>query len=191
MTKKILILNGNPKAKSYDQHLADRYEVEAREYYQVKRFDLSELDFNPSLENGYDSRQPLEDALVAFQEALLWAEHVVILTPVWWGGLPAKLKGLFDRTFLPGFAFQYSQGSVYPEQLLKGKTSRLIITMDAPEDFAQEQANPIIEQLDKFTLQFSGIEAAELTLIGSIIMSDTEQRTAWDAAVSDLGKMGG
>ena len=190
MTKKILILNGNPKANSYNQHLADLYELEARECNEVKRFDLATLDFNPSLESGYDSEQSVEACLSVFQEALLWAEHVVILTPVWWGGLPAKLKGLFDRTFLPGFAFRYSEGSIYPEQLLQGKTARLIITMDAPEDFAREQANPIIEQLDKFTLQFSGIEAAELTLIGSIIMSNKEQRAAWDAVVGDLGKTG-
>ena len=49
---------------------------------------------------------------------------MVIFTPIWWGALPAKLKGLIDRTFLPGFAFQYEEGKLMPKQLLKGRTAR-------------------------------------------------------------------
>ncbi|MEZ5507060.1 MAG: NAD(P)H-dependent oxidoreductase [Gammaproteobacteria bacterium] len=41
---------------------------------------------------GYDA-QPLEPDLQTFQDSIVWAQHLVVVAPVWWGGLPARLKG--------------------------------------------------------------------------------------------------
>ncbi|MDN3719732.1 NAD(P)H-dependent oxidoreductase [Roseibium salinum] len=41
---------------------------------------------------------------------MVWCEHFVVVHPLWWGGLPAKLKGVFDRILLPGMAFRYVSG---------------------------------------------------------------------------------
>jgi len=188
MTKKILILNGNPKSSSYNQHLADVYEIEAREHFEIKRFNLSNMAFNPSLDNGYDSVQDLEPSLAQFQTAIVWADHIVIFLPIWWGGIPAKLKGLFDRAFIPGFAFKYEGDEPLP--LLKGKTSRLVVTMDAPANYAPEQAAPTITQLDHFTLQFCGIEKAKVNLLGSIISSDSDPKRQWNALMQGYGNKG-
>ncbi|KJY68096.1 NAD(P)H-dependent oxidoreductase [Vibrio nigripulchritudo] len=188
--KNILVINANPKSSSFSHALADSYEIQAREQAEVKRINLVELDFNISLDSGYDDVQPLEPSLESFQESVLWADHIVIVSPIWWGGLPAKFKGLLDRTFLPGFAFKFEEGSAEPKQLLTGKTSRLILTMDAPHDYVEVQAQPVIEQLDRFTLQFSGMEAAKLTLIGSVIGADKSQRDEWLKRVGELGATG-
>lgn len=185
--KKILLLNGNPKANSFAHLLSDRYECEAREYAQVKRFDLSQMEFDPNLAGGYDNEQALEDCLQAFQKSVVWADHIVVVTPIWWGGLPAKLKGLFDRSFLPGFAFKFEGDNPMPTQLLSGKTSRLICTMDAPEEYFVAQARPVLEQLDLFTLQYCGMAPAEVTLLGSIVMSTEAQRTGWLQQITQLG----
>lgn len=190
MTKKIIVLNGNPKSSSYCQYLGDLYECEAREYFNIRRFNLSNMAFNPSLDSGYDTRQVLEPCLVEFQQSILWADHIVIVTPIWWGGIPAKLKGLFERTFLAGFSFKYEEGNLLPLQLLKGKTSRIIITMDAPSDYVEEQAAPAIAQLDTYTLQFCGIEQAKLNLLGSIISASTENKLHWEKKIKDLGSKG-
>lgn len=102
----------------------------------------------------------------------------------------AKLKGLFDRSFLPGFAFEYEGDNPSPLQLLKGKTSRIIITMDAPSDYAEEQAAPAITQLDLFTLQFCGFEKAQVNLFGSIILANDENKLLWEKLVQDIGSRG-
>lgn len=39
------------------------------------------------------------------QEKLLRADAVVVQFPLWWYGMPAILKGWFDRVFVSGFAF--------------------------------------------------------------------------------------
>ncbi|CAM3961743.1 NAD(P)H-dependent oxidoreductase [Pseudoalteromonas byunsanensis] len=189
--KHILLLNGNPKEKSFSKQLSDRYEIAATEYAQVRRFDLSTMEFNPNLVAGYDQKQFLEPALVQFQQALLWAEHIVIVSPIWWGGLPAKLKGLFDRTFLPGFAFSYEQANPLPTPHLCGKSARIILTMDAPSDFMQMQAKPVLEQLDVFTLQFCGIEKAAVSLFGGVIVADEAQRNTWLQDVRNFASHGG
>ncbi|WP_298771581.1 NAD(P)H-dependent oxidoreductase [uncultured Shewanella sp.] len=190
MTKKILVLNGNPKSRSYCQHLAELYAIQANEYFDIRQFNLSNMVFNPSLDFGYDAIQVLEPCLSDFQQAIQWAEHIVIVTPIWWGGIPAKLKGLFDRTFLPGFAFNYIDDNPFPVRLLQGKTARIIMTMDTPSDGIEEQAAPVIAQLDRYTLQFSGIEKAALTLLGSIILAEPNNEAAWENEVQALGRKG-
>lgn len=188
----VLILNGNPKAsnkqKSLCHSLADIYEIEAREGAEVRRFNLADMVFNPSLEQGYDEVQTLEPDLVAFQEALRRADHMVIITSTWWGGVPAKMKGLIDRVFLPGVTFKYEGDNPNPIPLLTGKSARIILTMDMPAEFAEQQAQPILNQLSNYTLDFCGVSPIKTSLFGSVILSDEAQKSQWLEEVKSLGK---
>ncbi len=47
----------------------------------------------------------LSQDIVREQAKIEWADTLVIQFPLWWYGLPAMLKGWFDRVFLKGFAF--------------------------------------------------------------------------------------
>lgn len=47
--------------------------------------------------------QPAE--IITEQEKLRQADAVVVQFPLWWYGMPAILKGWFDRVFVSGFAF--------------------------------------------------------------------------------------
>lgn len=133
MTPNLLVLNGNPKPDSLCHALAREYARSAEQRgARVTLHHVGELAFAPDLHHGYDEAQPLEPDLQAVQQSLMEAHHLVIVAPVWWGHLPARLKGLLDRTLLPGFAFRYQPGKAYPEQLLAGKTARLLLTMDSP-----------------------------------------------------------
>lgn len=186
--KSILILNANPKRTSLCHALADTYEVEARETANIRRFNLADMAFNPSLDQGYDEVQTLELDLVTFQDALMWADHIVIVASTWWGGLPAKAKGLIDRVFIPGVTFKFEDDNPYPIPLMKSKTGRIILTMDMPGEYVEEQARPVLAQLSQFTLEYCGVSPVEATLFGSVIMSDESQRTQWLDEVKSLGK---
>ncbi|MBA5763997.1 NAD(P)H-dependent oxidoreductase [Vibrio sp. 404] len=189
MSKKVLVINGNPKSGSLCCELADRYVEESQRSNDVKIVSLSELQFDPNLSEGYGITQPLEPDLVDFQQLIQWSEHVVLILPVWWGGMPAKFKGLFDRTFLPGFAFKYHENKSIPEKLLKGKTADIVLTMDTPPFYYRWfQGNPVHKQLKRTILQFCGFKKISSTYIGPVMNSTPKQRDKWKERMLQLAK---
>ena len=188
MSKRVLVLAANPKKGSFINSLAETYANSAKKNNEVRLFKISDMDFNMDLSEGYDEFFTMEDSLKSFQESVEWCEHFVILTPLWWGSMPAKFKGLIDRTFLPGFAFQYEKGKTIPKKLLKGKTARIVITMDTPPwYYSLFQGAPAIKQLKTATLEFVGFRRVKNTMIGPIISSTEESRVKWINDVSKLG----
>lgn len=129
----ILLILGHPVGSSLGRTLADDYRNSAEAAgCRVEVLDLSSLRFDLDLTGGLHDPTPLEPDLVHAQEAIRRADHLVFVYPNWWGTYPARLKGFLDRALLPGFAFAYQKGSPFPLPLLKGKTARLITTMDGP-----------------------------------------------------------
>lgn len=180
MKKHILVIDANPKQASFCAALASAYSQGYACDSEVRSLSLSTMAFDSDLSNGYDSVQALGPALVDFQAQLQWAEHIVLFIPVWWGGLPAKFKGLIDRTFLPGFAFQYQPNKAIPNKLLKGRTAEVILTLDTPAWYYRfVQGAPVTKQLKYTILGFCGIKVVSMTYIGPIISSTTEQRAKW------------
>jgi NAD(P)H dehydrogenase (quinone) len=47
-------------------------------------------------------------------ERLLRCQGLVLVFPTWWFGMPAILKGYFDRIWLPGVAFSLADGQTRP-----------------------------------------------------------------------------
>ncbi|MHA3914752.1 NAD(P)H-dependent oxidoreductase [Halovulum sp. GXIMD14793] len=98
--------------------IAETYAKAAKENgHDVRLAHLRDYRFDIDFEFGsYTHIKPLEADLEQFMQDLDWAEHFVLMTPMWWGGLPAKLKGLFDRTFLPGTAFDSRQPKAFRDK---------------------------------------------------------------------------
>lgn len=188
MSKRILVLAANPNNTSFTNFLAETYASSAKKNNEVQLLTLSDMEFNLDLSAGYAEAHSLEDSLKAFQTSLEWCEHLVIFTPIWWGSLPAKLKGLIDRTFLPGFAFQYEEGKLIPKKLLKGRTARIVMTMDTPPwYYLLIQGAPAIKQLKTTTLEFVGFNSVKTKMMGPIISSTEESRSKW---IDDVAKLG-
>lgn len=188
MSKRVLVLAANPKKDSFVSFLAETYANSAEKNHEVQLLNISDMEFNIDLSDGYATESYLEDQLKSFQASVEWCEHLVILTPLWWGSLPAKLKGLIDRTFLPGFAFQYEKGKSIPKKLLHGKTARIVVTMDTPPwYYSLIQGAPAIKQLKGTTLEFVGFHSVKSKMIGPIISSTEESRIKWVNEVSKLG----
>src|SRR3989344_5993133 len=128
--KKVFILLGHPDVDSFNCTLADEYERGAKEAgHEVRRMNLGEMKFNPILHKGYKEKQELEPDLIAFHDNIRWCEHFVVFYPSWWSTMPALLKGLIDRTWLPDFAFNFTSDFTW-KKLLKGKSATMIVTSD-------------------------------------------------------------
>ena len=188
--KNILIINGNPNKNSFNYALSEAYIrglISTQNTMSI--INISELNFDPNLQYGYNQRTELEPGLIDSIEQIKKADHIVWIFPMWWYGYPAMMKGFIDRTFLPGITFQYIDGKPLPEKLLKGKTSRIIITADTPRWYDRFiMKSPLINQFKKGTLEFCGIKPVKVTYISSVKDSKPELRDKWLNKVFLLGK---
>ena len=191
--KKILIINGHPFDQSFCQALADAYYEGATKGTGItaKLINLHQLKFDPILHKGYSEIQELEADLHMMQQELLAADHIVVVYPVWWGAVPALLKGFLDRTLVPGFAFKYRKGSPLWDRLLKGKTGRLIVTSDGPWWWNRFiYGDPAIKMMKKAVFEFCGIDPVSVILFDEIKASKPQQRLAHLERVKKLGLAG-
>ena len=190
MGKKILIINGHPNKEAFNFGLAEAYKKGAESTgAEVKEIVIADLQFNPNLQFGYQKRTPQEPDLLDSWEKIKWADHLVWVHPVWWGGLPAMMKGFIDRVFLPGFVFQTKENSVFIEKLLKGKTARIITTLDQPSWYYRFVfGRPSVNQLKRATLQFCGVKPVKVTYVGIVKTSTQPRREQWLRKITLLGQ---
>lgn len=131
--QKAVLLLGHADPESFNHQLAAAYAAGFRKGGgHIKEFILSELDFDPVLRTGFRGAQALEPDLLLARTALEESAHHVWVFPTYWAAPPAIVRAFFDRVFLPGWAFQYEKGSALQKKLLKGKSARVLVTMDSP-----------------------------------------------------------
>ncbi len=186
--KKILVLLAHPASSGFGRALGAAYCERARAAgHELRVVTLQALGFDPLLHEGYKVAQPLEPDLLELQQSILWAEHLVFVYPIWWGSLPALLKGLLDRVLLPGFAFRYEEGDRLPKKLLAGRSAQLVMTMDSPPWYYRWIARaPGLHEMKTATLELCGIAPVKWTMIGPVIGSSDAQRARWLAEVARL-----
>ncbi|WP_336685925.1 NAD(P)H-dependent oxidoreductase [Chryseobacterium bernardetii] len=188
--KKIAIINGHPNKESFNSGVAEAYKNGAIEAgAEIKEIRIADLNFNPNLQFGYQKRMNLEPDLLNAWETIQWADHLVWIHPVWWGGLPALMKGFIDRLFLPGLAYKNRENSLWWDKLLKGKTAHIITTIDQPGWYYRlVYGRPSVNQLKKSILEFCGINPVKVTYLGIVRTSTEEQRKIWLKKVRVLGQ---
>lgn len=186
---KILIINGHPNKESFNYALAGAYQDGAiKSGASVSVIHIGELQFNANLQFGYTKRMDLEPDLLDSLEKIKAADHLVWIHPVWWGGMPAIMKGFIDRLFLPGLTYQYRENSVWWDKLLTGKTARIITTLDQPGWYYRLMfGRPSVNQLKKSTLEFCGVKPVKLTYVGIIKTANPEKRQHWINQIYNLG----
>ncbi len=190
MSRSIVILLGHPDRDSLCGALAERYQHAALAAgHPVQLFALGEIDFDPILRHGYRQIQPLEPGLEQINAAIAGCEHLVLVYPTWWGGMPALLKGFFDRAFLPGVAFRYRADSVWWDRLLAGRSARVITTLDTPPWYYRwVYRMPGHQQIRRTILGFCGIRPVKISGFGPVRSASAAQREAWLQQAEQLGR---
>lgn len=84
---------------------------------EVRLLDLYADGFEPAMSEAerraYETTQPILDPLVRrYADLVLWCDTLVVVYPTWNMGMPAMLKGWFERVFVAGVAFALPEPGV-------------------------------------------------------------------------------
>ena len=194
--KKIVLLLGHPNpGPTLSSELALIYEAAAKKAgHDVRRFNLAAMKFDPILHLGYKAIQELEPDLRALQEAIKWADHFVVIYPNWWQTMPALLKGMFDRMWLPGFCFNMRKNKQGKQTIgwikrLKGKTARVIVLSGSHPFLIWLFFGDYTNEIKMGILWFAGFKP-KVTRLGPADQAPEWLKNNWRHHVARLGKWG-
>jgi NAD(P)H dehydrogenase (quinone) len=154
---KILWVSAHPEPKSLNAALRGDALAALREAgHEARTSDLYAMRWNPvvtAADFGHDphrrlrvgarSGQALTEGTLApdiraEQRKLAWADTVIVQFPLWWYGMPAILKGWFDRVFVEGYGYgvRRTDGSTrrYGDGTLAGKRAMTVVSFGGSAD---------------------------------------------------------
>jgi putative NADPH-quinone reductase len=183
----ILIVDGHPdRTKRFCHALTDAYAEGARQSgHAVRVVSIARLDI-PVLRSQEEwVHGALPPQLREAQDAVKWADHLVIIYPLWLGDVPAYLKAFLEQVARPDFAF--APGSAHPTAgPLKGKSARLIVTMGMPAFvYRWFFFKHSVTSFKRNILGLVGIRPVRETIIG---MVETTDHGKWLESIKSLGR---
>ena len=210
---KVFIVYAHPEPTSFNGALRDtavRWLTDAG--HGVKVSDLYAEDFDPRASRhdftvaadadrfDYQTEQVhatdtdgFAPTLAREQERLLWCDLLVLQYPLWWGGLPAILKGWFERVL--AYKKFYDLANRYDNGVLKGrKVVMSITTGGTPERFSAGgmfgEIGPILHPIDHCILRYVGLETLDpfITYAASRVGPDelNARLDAWERRLSEI-----
>lgn len=194
MPRRIVIIQGHPDSQHahLGHALADAYAAGAQAAgHTITRIDLGALDIpllrsQDAFEHGTvpDSLKPAADAIVA-------AEHIVLIFPLWLGTMPAMVKAFLEQVMRPGIAFAYRDKGGQAKPLLAGRSARVIVTMGMPALVYRWWFGAHgVKALERNILAFVGIAPIRRTLFGMVEAVSPAKRRDWVERMRKLGARG-
>jgi putative NADPH-quinone reductase len=192
MGRRIAIIQGHPDPAGHHllHAMADAYADGAIVAgHQVRRIDIARLDFPLLRSQAEFEAGALPAPLAQAQEDLRWAEHWVVVFPLWHGTMPALLKGFLEQIFRPGFAVAYRKGG-FPQRLLAGRSARLVVTMGMPVWIYRWYFGAHgLRSFERSVLGFAGIKPIRESLYG-LGSADDKRRALWIEQMRAMGRAG-
>jgi len=177
---RVLVIFAHPLDDSYVAALRNAVvETLSAGGHKVDLCDLYKETFDPVMSaherSVYKDTVHNIEPVAAHARRLRQAEGVIFVFPSWWYGMPAILKGYFDRVWLPGVAFEFGPQAIKP-LLSSIRLFGVITTTGAPEWFTRiYMGNPsrkvlirglarllVSQRAERFWLALYGMEKANL-----------------------------
>lgn len=191
MPHSLAILQGHPDpaGNRLCHALADAYaEGAAASGHAVRRIEVARLDF-PILRTQEDFEQgDMPGSLIEARDAIVAAQHLVVVFPLWHGTMPALLKGFIEQVFRPGVALQY-RNEGFPRALLAGRSARLVVTMGMPALVYRWYFRAHgVRGLERSILRFAGMSPIRETLFGMVEAASDAKRRRWLERMNGYGR---
>ena len=196
----VLWILAHPEPRSLNGFLAAEGQRALRaEGHEVEVSDLYAMGWNPVVDAASYAHDPAtrfqvasaakkayESGAVAAdiraeQQKINRADTIVVQFPMWWFGMPAILKGWFDRIWHLGYAYgkrgPHGEWIGYGDGFLAGKRALAVVTMGGPPWFYGERGiHGSIDDL-LFPLQHGMLFYAGAKVLPPVVISGTDRFT--------------
>lgn len=183
LMRQLLIINADIDKTPTTATLINAYKEGAQAAEAVvKEIAIADLKFNPNKQFTLSNNEPEPD-LVQAVNAIKWASHVVIFCPVYKDSINSKIKGFFDRVFMPDQVFISG-----PSVNFNGRSGRVVSILDeaAWQDW-QVDMKPTYLAVKKLTLEKRGIKPVHTSTIGHLYNLDNEYSKKWIQKLYSFG----
>lgn len=128
---------------------------------------------------GEEGLEGVDSIVLKYMKKLRWAEHIVMIFPIWWMSMPAMMKGFVDKVIFPGVVYKMEGGNLV--SMLSGlKQVTIITTMNTPSDVYKSMFNNSIEgSLIKGTFNKIGIHDIRWISLNMVKQVGDEKRWVW------------
>jgi putative NADPH-quinone reductase len=191
MPRRIVIIQGHPDpaGRHLCHALADAYaQGAAIAGNTVSRIELAMLDIPLLRSQAEFETGSLPPSLNAARDAIVSADHIVLIFPLWLGTMPALVKAFLEQVMRPGVAFAYQRTGL-PQKLLRGRSARIVVTMGMPA-FAYRWFffSHAMRSLNRNILGFVGMKPVRTTFFGMVAEVDEAKRHRW---IDEMQRLGG
>ncbi|MFD2705110.1 NAD(P)H-dependent oxidoreductase [Salibacterium lacus] len=131
-------------------------------------FQLTKNEYHESLRGRYPEEIQYEHSWIN------WADAVLLVFPLWWGGFPAAGKGFMDRVLSYRFAYTMQGETPVPE--MKGKKLGAVYTTGAPEEDFRSSRERLEALWDEQIFSFCGFETLPFLQLGNVVQADEAGR---------------
>lgn len=158
---RILVIYAHPVESSFNAAL-HRQVLESLHQagHEVDDCDLYAEEFNPVMSReerlGYHEVPHNQRPVQRYVDRLLWAEALVFCFPTWCFGLPAILKGFFDRVLMPGVAFDISDPQNVKPALTHIRHISAVVTYGRPRWTALLMGDPPRKVISRYLRLLTG-----------------------------------
>ena len=189
---KTLIVYNHPHEGSFCSAIRDAVESGLRKgEHEHKLIHLDRDGFDPVMREkdlaafakagrvGEDGLDGVDPIVLRYMKKIRWAEHIVMIFPIWWMTMPAMMKGFVDKVIFPGIVYKMEEGNLV--SMLSGlKQVTIITTMNTPQDVYKEVfGNSIEGSLIKGTFNKIGIHDIRWISLNMVKQCGDEKRWVW------------
>jgi NAD(P)H dehydrogenase (quinone) len=185
---RIAVIVEHARKATYCEALGAAYVEGARNNgHHAELFATANMLFDPVLHEGFSRIQPLEPDLQKAHYAILAADHLVFIFPLWMGCMPTIFKGFMERVLQPDVAGHFQKGEA--AKLLRGKSARVVVTMGMPAFvYRWYYGAHALRLFKRNILSFVGAAPVRTRVIGSIETVGADKRGGWIEQMRMWGK---
>lgn len=180
LMKQLLIINADIDKSPVTAALINAYRAGAEQSEaSVKEINIADMIFNPN-KQFFNKAQELEPSLQDAVNNIKWASHIVVFCPVYKNSIHSRIKGFFDRIFMPDQIFTHNN--------FRGKTARIVSVLDE-EAWNDWQVNQQVTYLSikKNVLEHAYIKPVHTSTIGYLYDLNNEYAKKWLQKLFNFG----